>query len=82
MAQIERDLPVSAYRFDRFEVRSVERQLLIDGRPGTLGARAFDVRLTLVERRDRGVTKSGLLDPWEKQMKRAFAGQDFDLARR
>jgi predicted ATPase/DNA-binding winged helix-turn-helix (wHTH) protein len=49
-------------RFGRAEVRPSERQLLIDGRPVGLGARAFDLLLALVERRDRIVAKNELLD--------------------
>ena len=49
-------------RFGRAEVRPSERQLLVDGRPVSLGARAFDVLLALVERRDRIVAKNELLD--------------------
>jgi predicted ATPase/DNA-binding winged helix-turn-helix (wHTH) protein len=49
-------------RFGRAEVRPSERQLLLDGRPVALGARAFDVLMALVERRDRTVAKSELLD--------------------
>jgi predicted ATPase/DNA-binding winged helix-turn-helix (wHTH) protein len=49
-------------RFGRFELRTCERQLLIDGVPATLHARAFDVLSALVEHRDRVVTKSELLD--------------------
>lgn len=49
-------------RFDRFEVRPGERQLLIDGRAVAIGARAFDVLQALIERRDRVVTKRELLD--------------------
>src|SRR5438309_8550030 len=49
-------------RFGRAEVRPSERQLLVDGRPVGLGARAFDVLLALVERRDRVVAKNELLD--------------------
>src|SRR6266403_575954 len=49
-------------RFCRAEVRPSERQLLVDGRPVSLGARAFDVLLALVERRDRIVAKNELLD--------------------
>jgi predicted ATPase/DNA-binding winged helix-turn-helix (wHTH) protein len=48
--------------FGRFALRSDTRQLLIDGEPARLGARAFDVLLTLIERRDRVVTKNELLD--------------------
>ena len=50
------------HRFGRFEVLPVERQLLADGRPVQLGARAFDVLLALIERRERLVTKGELLD--------------------
>ena len=50
------------HRFGRFEVLPVERQLLADGRPVPLGARAFDVLLALIERRERLVTKAELLD--------------------
>ncbi len=39
-----------------------QRQLLIDGRPARLGARAFDVLLALVERRDRAVSKNELFE--------------------
>jgi predicted ATPase/DNA-binding winged helix-turn-helix (wHTH) protein len=50
------------YRFDRFELALAERQLTIAGEPATLGARAFDLLLALIERRDRVVAKSELLD--------------------
>lgn len=50
------------YRFGRFDLLPVERQLLADGRPVALGARAFDVLLALIERRERLVTKGELLD--------------------
>ena len=33
-----------ALRFERFEIQPLERQLLVDGRPASLGARAFDLR--------------------------------------
>ena len=49
-------------RFGRFEVLPVERQLLIDGEPAALGARAFDVLLALIEPRGQLVTKSELLE--------------------
>ncbi len=48
--------------FNGFEIRTGERQLVIDGRPAPIGARAFDVLLALVERRDRVVSKAELLD--------------------
>lgn len=50
------------YLFGRFELHPATRQLLADGRPVALGARAFDVLLTLIERRERLVTKNELLD--------------------
>jgi DNA-binding winged helix-turn-helix (wHTH) protein/DNA-binding CsgD family transcriptional regulator/tetratricopeptide (TPR) repeat protein len=49
-------------RFDRFELRPSTRQLLVDGQPASIGARAFDVLQALVERRDQFVTKDELLD--------------------
>ena len=49
-------------RFERFELRPDARQLLDDGVPAKLGARAFDVLLALVERRERLVTKNELLE--------------------
>ena len=46
----------------RVEIRPAERLLLVDGAAAPLGARAFDVLLALVERRDRVVSKNELLD--------------------
>jgi TolB-like protein/DNA-binding winged helix-turn-helix (wHTH) protein/rhodanese-related sulfurtransferase len=53
---------VTPYQFGHFEIRPTERRLLIDGHSAPLGARAFEVLLALVERRDRTVTKNELLD--------------------
>ena len=50
------------YRFGKVEVRPAERQLLVEGRPTAVGARAFDVLLALIERRDRVVTKDELFE--------------------
>lgn len=50
------------YHFGRFELRPATRELMADGVPAAIGARAFDVLLTLVERRERLVAKSELLD--------------------
>jgi len=50
------------YRFGRFELDSATRQLLGDGQPVALGARALDILLALIERRERLVTKDELLD--------------------
>lgn len=49
-------------RFRDWELRPAERLLLVRGEPVTLGSRAFDVLLALVERRGRVVTKHELLD--------------------
>ncbi len=49
-------------RFGNVEVRPSARELLLDGAPVKLGARAFDVLLALVERRDCVVGKNELLE--------------------
>ena len=55
------------HRFGRFVLRPAERQLLIDGEPAPLGARAYDLLSALVHRRDRIVGKDELLDlVWPK----------------
>ena len=51
-----------SYRFGDVEVRPAERQLLVEGRPAAVGARAFDVLLALIDHRDRVVSKNELLD--------------------
>ena len=51
-----------AYRFGRFELNPAARQLLAEGLPVAVGARAFDVLLALIERRERLVTKDELLE--------------------
>ena len=51
-----------SYRFGRMEVRPAERTLLVEGKPAHLGARAFDVLVALLDRRDRVVTKDELFD--------------------
>lgn len=56
------DTTMPVQRFGRFEIRPAQRQLLIDGAPATLGSRAFDLLLTLAERRERVVSKAELLD--------------------
>lgn len=47
--------------FERFCIRPHRRELQVDGRTVPLGARAFDVLLALVERRERLVSKDELL---------------------
>jgi len=56
------DAMPSRVTFGRFTLLARERQLLVDGGPAKLGARAFDVLLALAERRDRVVAKDELLD--------------------
>ncbi len=51
-----------SYRFGRFELKCDERRLLCDGEPVVLGSRAFDLLHCLVERQDRVVGKSELLE--------------------
>jgi len=52
----------ACYRFGRVEVRPAERTILVEGQPAPVGARAFDLLLALIDRRDRVVTKDELLD--------------------
>ena len=49
-------------RFGCFEVQPEARQLLVNGVPAKLGARAFDILSVLIEHRDRVVSKGELLD--------------------
>lgn len=52
--------PSDLLRFGRFELRLGQRQLLVDGQPAVLGARAFDILLLLAERQGSVVTKAEL----------------------
>ena len=52
----------AAFRFSQFTLFPARRQLLADGVPVAIGARAFDLLHALVVRRDRTVLKSELLD--------------------
>lgn len=54
--------PGPSLTFDRFEVSPAKRTLVVDGAPAHVGARAFDLLLALIERRDRVVSKNELLD--------------------
>lgn len=49
------------YKAGEFEVRADERRLLAHGKPVTLGARAFDLLLVLIEHRDRVIGKDELM---------------------
>lgn len=52
----------SEIRFGRFRLDPQRRVLLVDGAPSSLGARAIDVLIALVQRRDRVVGKNELFD--------------------
>ena len=52
----------SEFRFGRFAAQVAARQLLADGQPVKLGARAFDLLVTLIESHDRVVGKNELLE--------------------
>src|SRR5262245_36729394 len=49
-------------RFGRIEVRPAQRQVLVDGQPAAITSRAYDLLWTLIQHRDRVITKSELLD--------------------
>jgi predicted ATPase/class 3 adenylate cyclase len=49
-------------KFGHFELQAGQRRLMCDGEPVPVRARAFDVLLALVERRQRIVTKAELMD--------------------
>ena len=51
-----------AYQFGAAELRPDQRRLLLNGEDSRIGSRAFDLLLALLERRDRVVAKSELLD--------------------
>ena len=53
---------VQPYRFGRVDVMPAQRRLLVDGRSAPLGARAFDLLLALIERRDRVVSGVELIE--------------------
>src|SRR5215471_12192141 len=54
--------PSLAYVFPPYRLMPSQRQLQRDGVPIKLGGRAFDLLLSLVERRDRTVSKNELMD--------------------
>ncbi len=59
----------TAIRFAQFELRPQQRQLLANGRPLALGARAFDVLLALIETPGQLVHKHELLERvWPQQV--------------
>ncbi len=56
------DTTTSSLRFGTVLLDVEQRQLLLDGQLARLGARAFDVLLALIERRDRPVSKNELFE--------------------
>ena len=48
--------------FERCVIRPSQRDVLVGGKPAKLGARAFDLLLTLVQHRDRMLSKHELLE--------------------
>ena len=50
------------YRFESAEVQPEQRLLRVGGSDRQVGARAFDLLMALIERRDRVVSKDELLD--------------------
>lgn len=52
----------SPMRFGGVEVRPAAREILLDGKTVSVGARAFDILVALIERNDRVVSKNELLD--------------------
>ena len=62
MTDHRHDQPPRRYRFGRFELVPGERRLLDEGVAATIGARAFDLLVALVERRAVVVGKEELLD--------------------
>ncbi|MDQ3447407.1 MAG: winged helix-turn-helix domain-containing protein [Pseudomonadota bacterium] len=54
--------PPLVLRFGDAQLDVAHRQLLINGQPAKLGARAFDVLLVLIERRQRAVSKDELFE--------------------
>jgi len=48
--------------FDRCVIRGEARQVVVDGQPAKLGARAYDLLLVLIAHRERVVSKNELLD--------------------
>jgi non-specific serine/threonine protein kinase len=58
----DRPEPSQTLRFGRFELQPHQRRLLADGQMAALGARAFDLLVTLVSRDGQLVTKGELLN--------------------
>jgi predicted ATPase/DNA-binding winged helix-turn-helix (wHTH) protein len=55
-------MTTTSYRFGDARLQPAQRALLVAGKDSRIGARAFDLLLALVERRERVVAKHELLD--------------------
>jgi adenylate cyclase len=56
------NIPPNEYRFGRYSLQPAEQRLLVDGDPQSIGPRAFDVLVAMVERAGQLVDKQALLD--------------------
>ena len=56
------NVPTPDYHFGRFQLQPAAQRLLVDGKAATLGPRAFDLLVALVERAGQLVSKAELLD--------------------
>ena len=57
-----RDVPTNEYRFGRFAVQPAERRLLAEDQCISVGSRAFDVLVALIDRAGHLVTKEELIE--------------------
>ena len=62
MSQSNIATSLGSFVFERYVICCDARQILVDGEPAKLGARAFDLLLVLIAHRDRVVSKNELLD--------------------
>jgi len=72
------------YRFDRFELDALSRELRLDGTPVALPLKSFDCLVYLLERRDRAVGRDELISAvWGRvDVSDALLGQTLARARR
>lgn len=71
------------YRFHTFEIDSLRRELLINGRQRDLAPKAFDLLIYLVENKDRMISKRELLDEfWPSNVSDAVLLKSISLVRK
>jgi TolB-like protein/Flp pilus assembly protein TadD len=61
MASQDQNLQQNIFAFGNAEVRPAERLVMVDGQAASLGSRAFDMLMCLIENRDRVVGKDELM---------------------